>query len=138
MQVFGCPYGAYQWIHELLDTPFAALFGKDMSRVSYVSIGNVIIDDIVLPDGVTHMGVLGGGGTHAIVGMRIWTDEIGFVAAVGSDLLPECREALEAYNIDLSGIVLRSSYQTARAWQIFEWDERRFEIFRTEANGAEV
>ncbi len=107
-------------------------FGEDMSRVSYVSIGNVIIDDIVLPDGVTHMGVLGGGGTHAIVGMRIWTDEIGFVAAVGSDLLPECREALEAYNIDLSGIVLRSGYQTARAWQIFEWDERRFELFRTD------
>ena len=103
-----------------------------MSRISYVSIGNVIIDDIVLPDGVTHMGILGGGGTHAVVGMRVWTDEIGFVAAVGPDLLPECREALEAYNVDLSGVVLRSDYQTARAWQICEWDERRFEIFRTD------
>lgn len=103
-----------------------------MSCVSYVSIGNIIIDDIVLPDGVTHMGVLGGGGTHAIAGMRIWSDEIGFVAAVGHNFPPECRKDLEAYDIDLSGIIERQDYQIARAWQIFEWDERRIEIFRTE------
>jgi sugar/nucleoside kinase (ribokinase family) len=109
-----------------------ALLGVGMRRVSYVSIGNIIIDDIVLPDGVTHMGILGGGGTHAIVGMRIWTDEVGFVAAVGTDLSPECRASLQAYKIDLAGVLVREKYQTARAWQIFEWDERRIEIFRTD------
>jgi sugar/nucleoside kinase (ribokinase family) len=103
-----------------------------MTRVSYISIGNIIIDDIVLPDGVTHMGILGGGGSHAIGGMRVWTNEIGFVAAVGADLPSECREALERYNIDLSGIILREAHRAPRAWQICEWDERRFEIFRTD------
>lgn len=103
-----------------------------MSCVSYVSIGNIIIDDIVLPDGVTHMGVLGGGSTHAIAGMRIWAKKIGIIAAVGPDFPPECLKDMEAYDIDLSGVVVRSDYQTARAWQIFEWDERRTEIFRTD------
>ncbi|MFZ5917893.1 MAG: PfkB family carbohydrate kinase [Chloroflexota bacterium] len=103
-----------------------------MSGVSFVSIGNIIIDDIVLPDGVTHMGVLGGGGTHAIAGMRIWTDQVGFVAAIGPDFPEPCRKDLGAYNIDLSGVLVRPGYQTARAWQIFEWDERRIEIFRTD------
>jgi sugar/nucleoside kinase (ribokinase family) len=109
-----------------------ALLGVGMSGVSYVSIGNIIIDDIVLPDGVTHMGVLGGGGTHAVAGMRIWTHKVGFVAAVGPDLSPECQESLQANKIDLSGVLVREKYQTARAWQIFEWDERRIEIFRTD------
>lgn len=103
-----------------------------MNHVSYVSIGNVIIDDIVLPDGVTHMGVLGGGGTHAIAGMRIWTDKVGFVAAIGPDFPQNCQKDLEAYKIDLAGMLERQDYQTARAWQIFEWDERRSEIFRTD------
>lgn len=103
-----------------------------MDRVSYISIGNIIIDDIVLPDGVTHMGVLGGGGTHAIVGMRIWSQEVGLVAAVGPDFLQASADKLASYRIDLSGVLERPCYQTARAWQIFEWDERRIEIFRTE------
>jgi hypothetical protein len=33
MQVFGCPFGTYRWVHELLDTPFAALFGKDHRKI---------------------------------------------------------------------------------------------------------
>ena len=33
MQVFGCPYGTYQWVHEMMDTPFAALFGRDHRKI---------------------------------------------------------------------------------------------------------
>ena len=33
MQVFGCPYGTYQWVHELMDTPFASLFGRDHRKI---------------------------------------------------------------------------------------------------------
>ncbi len=38
----------------------------------HISISSVIIDDIVLPDGTTYMAILGGGGTHAAMGMRVW------------------------------------------------------------------
>ena len=33
MQVFGCPYGAYQWVHELMDSPFASLFGREHRKI---------------------------------------------------------------------------------------------------------
>ncbi len=55
-------------------------FGSDPM---FFSIGSVIIDDIVLPDGQTRMGVLGGGATHAATGLRVWSDRVGVCAAVG-------------------------------------------------------
>jgi len=97
----------------------------------YVTLSNLIIDDIVLADGRSFMNTLGGAGTHALVGMRVWSDRLGYVASVGADLDPRHRAMLEALGIDLAGFVERPGYTTARAWQLFEIDERRIEIFRT-------
>ncbi len=99
--------------------------------IDYVTFSNLIIDDIVLSDGRTFMNQLGGAGTHALVGMRVWNDRLGYVASVGSDLAPALRHALAEFGVDLQGLILREPYQTARAWQLFEPDERRIEIFRT-------
>lgn len=95
----------------------------------YISIGSIIVDDIVLPNGHTHMGMFGGGGTHAIAGMRIWAQDVGIVSWVGRDF-PLDMEALLEKEFDLGG-VLRRDLPTPRAWQVFEWDNRRTEIFRT-------
>jgi sugar/nucleoside kinase (ribokinase family) len=91
----------------------------------------LIIDDIVLADGRSFMNTLGGAGTHALVGMRVWSDRLGYVATVGADFDPRHRDMLETLGIDLRGCVERPGYTTARAWQLFEHDERRIEIFRT-------
>lgn len=100
-------------------------------QVDYATFSNLIIDDIVFPDGQTFMNVLGGAGTHAIVGMRVWNDHLGYMASVGADLDERHKVALERFGVDLHGLVLRDNYRTARAWQVFEPDERRIEIFRT-------
>lgn len=100
--------------------------------VDFVTFSNLIIDDIVLPDGRTFMNTLGGAGTHALVGMRVWSDRLGYVAAVGRDFDPKHRAALAHLGVDLRGLVERDGYRTARAWQLFEPDERRIEIFRTD------
>jgi sugar/nucleoside kinase (ribokinase family) len=97
----------------------------------YVTCSNLIIDDIVLADGRSFMNILGGAGTHALMGMRVWSDQLGYVASVGADLDPKHREVLASLGIDLRGFAEREGYTTARAWQLFEWDERRIEIFRT-------
>jgi sugar/nucleoside kinase (ribokinase family) len=97
----------------------------------YVTISNLIIDDIVLADGRSHMNILGGAGTHTLVGMRPWADRLGFVAYCGDDLDPQHRAFLEGMGVDLRGVALRPGQRTARAWQLFEHDERRIEIFRT-------
>jgi hypothetical protein len=46
----------------------------------FFSVGSIILDDIVLYDGQTRMGVLGGGSTHAAMGMRVWADQVGLEA----------------------------------------------------------
>jgi sugar/nucleoside kinase (ribokinase family) len=97
----------------------------------FVTISSLIIDDIVLADGRSFMNTLGGGGTHTLVGMRPWSEALGFVAYSGDDLDPQHRSFLEAMGVDLRGVVLRPDQRTARAWQLFELDERRIEIFRT-------
>jgi sugar/nucleoside kinase (ribokinase family) len=101
--------------------------------VECVTFSNVIVDDIVLWDGRTLMGALGGGGTHALVGMRVWgaRPRNGFVAWTGVDFDPAMRAQLERIDVDPSGLYERPD-PTTRAWQIIERDDRRTEIFRTD------
>jgi ribokinase len=101
-------------------------------KPDYVAYSGLIIDDIVLPDGRTFFNTLGGSGTHALVGMRIWSNRLGYFAAVGSDFSRDHREQLERLGIDLRGLIEREGYPTARAWQLFEPQERRVEVFRTD------
>jgi sugar/nucleoside kinase (ribokinase family) len=103
-----------------------------MDTVKFVTFSNLMIDDIVLSDGRTYMNTLGGTGTYTLFGMRIWTDGLGFVAAVGTDLDPTHRATLAHFGIDLRGLIECEGYSTARAWQLYEPDDRRVMIFRTE------
>ena len=100
--------------------------------VDYVTFSNLIIDDIVFPDGRTSMNVLGGAGTHALVGMRVWNGRLGYAATIGQDLDPTHRQTLHRFSVDCAGLVVREGYTTARAWQIFEENDLRIEVFRTD------
>ena len=93
---------------------------------------NVIIDDIVFPDGRTRMGVLGGGGPQAAFGMRLWSDSVALVAAVGSDLPRKVRADLENLQISLEGLY-DLGLPTPRAWQVMEFNGNRTEIWRVDA-----
>ena len=99
--------------------------------VEYVTFSNLIIDDIVFPDGRSRMNTLGGSGTHALVGMALWNQRLGYAASVGADLELAHRESLLRFGINSDGLVVRENYRTARAWQVFEEDGTRHEIFRT-------
>jgi len=99
-----------------------------MTDPMFVTIGSIFIDDLVFPDGRTQMAVLGGGGTHAAAGMRVWGERGGMFACIGRDLPQDIRVRL-ARDFDLRGLVELDLPQ-ARAWQIFEWDGTRTEVFR--------
>ena len=90
---------------------------------------NVILDDIVYPDGQTRMGVLGGGGPQTAFGMRLWAPRVGLDAGVGRDLPPEVRAWLTACDVDASGLHV-SELPTPRAWQTLEEDGRRVQVWR--------
>ena len=94
-----------------------------MSR--YIGWG-IIVDDIVFPDGRSAMGILGGGGFYAAIGMRLWTEDVVIQSAVGHDFDPGI---VESYGLDSSGLQV-TELPTLRAWQLFEEDGRRTQIFR--------
>jgi sugar/nucleoside kinase (ribokinase family) len=89
----------------------------------------VVIDDIVLPDGRTRMGVLGGGATHAAMGMRVWSTDVALLAAIGRDVPGSERRQL-ARAFDLCDPTRRDG-PAPRAWQLYEHDGRRTHVDRT-------
>ncbi len=95
----------------------------------FIAIGSIIIDDIVLPSGRTFMATLGGGMTHAAMGMRVWTDQVRPISSIGNDF-PANQWAQMAGLFDMHGI-LRRDWITTRAWQLFEENGHRTEVFRT-------
>lgn len=93
-----------------------------------VGVGSVFIDDIVLPSGQTYMAQLGGGVVHALMGAAIWDERPGIVATVGQGLPQESINRLQQ-NLDTRGLVQLNIPQI-RAWQLFEEDGSRRELYR--------
>ena len=100
--------------------------------IQCTTISNVIIDDIVLWDGRTYMGTLGGSGSHAVVGMRTWNEApLGLVGYLGDDAPEPFVAHLRRLGVSPDGLVHRAGLPTPRAWQLFEADGQRTEVFRT-------
>lgn len=76
------------------------------------------------------MGCLGGGSIHAVMGMRVWSEKVGLVGNIGFDFPPELMKKISTI-IDIRGLV-KHDMRTVRAWQLFESDGTRTEIFRTD------
>jgi sugar/nucleoside kinase (ribokinase family) len=93
-----------------------------------VGIGAVFIDDIVLPSGQTYMARLGGGVVHALGGVALWGARPGIVAPVGQGLPDSALERLQAH-FDTRGLYSLDIPQM-RAWQLFEEDGTRRELYR--------
>jgi len=96
----------------------------------YAAIGSIIIDDIVFPTGQTAMGVLGGGGSHAVAGMRVWSTSTALVSIIGQGFPPAAWAQLTAL-ADTRGVITRPVPQP-RFWQLFETDGTRHEVPRTD------
>jgi len=99
--------------------------------IDFVTFG-IILDDIVCPDGTTHMGVLGGGGPQTAWGMAAALGSgaaVGLVAGVGRDLDERLLTPLLAAGIDLGGVRI-TDQPTPRAWQVTEADGRRTQVWR--------
>jgi cytidine kinase len=101
--------------------------------IDFVTFG-IIIDDLVLPDGRTQMGILGGGGSQTAWGMAAALgsgEQVGLVAGMGHDLTEDILASLKAAGINLEGL-RRSKLPTPRAWQVTEADGRRTQVWRSD------
>ncbi|HYT30014.1 MAG TPA: carbohydrate kinase family protein, partial [Actinomycetota bacterium] len=101
-----------------------------------VVIGNLTLDDVVLPTGVTRMGAAGGNTIYAALGARMWEPRVGVVTRRGEDFPLDHLATLRTLGIGTDGVVDIDG-PTVRNWVIYEEDGRRTWVFRTPPGRSE-
>lgn len=95
-----------------------------------VVVGDLTLDDVVLPDGTTRMGSVGGDSLYSALGARLWEPSVGVVTRRGDDFPRDGLGGLERLGIQLDGVV-EVPGPTIRNWVIYETDGRRHWVYRT-------
>lgn len=93
-------------------------------------LGNLTIDDVVLADGRTSMGSLGGNAIYAALAARMWTGSVGLVARRGEDFPDAGLRTLEELGVDIRAVVPVSG-PTVRNWVLYGDDGSRTWVYRT-------
>jgi sugar/nucleoside kinase (ribokinase family) len=89
-----------------------------------VCLGNLAVDDVVLEDGRTHLGLPGGAVLHAALGAALWGVPVAVVAPLGDDYPAPALDALSRRGVDLSA--LRPLGRPGlRTWLLYEDGVRR-------------
>lgn len=96
-----------------------------------ICLGNITVDDVVLPDGKTQMGCFGGDAIWAALGAAYWSDQVRFIAPLGTDFPNPHIANLKRIGWDLSGIPQRN-IPSIRNWVIYEYDGRRTWVLRSD------
>lgn len=87
-----------------------------------VVLGNLLVDDVVLPDGRTRMGEPGGATLYAALGAALWGVSVGLVSVIGDDYPARTLDALRARGVELA--LRRLGGPGLRTWLLYE-DRRR-------------
>ncbi len=95
-----------------------------------VVIGNLTIDDVVLPDGTTQMASVGGNSVHAVTAVVAAGARGAVLARRGEDFPAAAVSAMSMAGIDVSGLVDVPG-PTVRNWVVYEHDGSRTWLYRT-------
>ncbi len=93
-------------------------------------VGNLTIDDVVLPTGETRMGTLGGNSVHAATAVVTAGARAALIARRGEDFPPGALAALADAGVDVGGLVGIAG-PTVRNWVVYEEDGSRHWLYRT-------
>ncbi len=99
-------------------------------------VGNLTIDDVVLPTGVTRMARLGGNSVHAATAVVTAGAKAALIARRGDDFPRGALTALAEAGVDLGSLV-EIAGPTVRNWVIYEEDGSRRWLYRTPADRSE-
>jgi len=91
---------------------------------SILVLSNVIVDEIMLPDGATRT-ALGGAATYAAVGAAGWWPSVSIVAGVGRDLEQFTAEQLPMLRPGAPGLLLRDEHTIRTRIEYLTDGERR-------------
>lgn len=89
-------------------------------------LSNIIIDEVVLPNGVRHPGMLGGAATYAAIGAAGYWPQVSIVAGVGSDFGPLGSDRLIRLGIRPEGLLERDPH-TIRNTLVYREEAERTE-----------
>ncbi len=93
--------------------------------VRFVTVGNMTIDEILLPDGRSASSQCGGNCLYAAVGARIWSDSVGIVSLVGTDFPAAWLDTVRAAGIDVRGVADMPQPHGMRAGLAYRADGER-------------
>lgn len=86
-------------------------------------LGNLTVDDVVLADGTTAMGLCGGNALYAARGARTWDEGVGVAARIGPDFSGDHPSALRDLGLELE--LVEVPYPTIHNWALYESDDIR-------------
>jgi len=86
-------------------------------------VGNLTIDDLVVADGTTCMGMCGGNAIFAALGGRLWSDAVGLSARIGPDFPRVHVDRLRASGVRLA--LSEVAAPTMHNWALYESADRR-------------
>ena len=89
-----------------------------------VVLGNLLVDDMVFPDGRTRMAEPGGATLYAALGASLWGLSAGVASVRGDDYPASALEALAARGVDLAG-VRHHGAPGLRTWLLYEGARRQ-------------
>ena len=93
-------------------------------RLDLVVLGNLLVDDVVLPDGRTRMAEPGGAVLYVALGAWLWGLRVGIVAVRGDEYPREALETLAGRGIALDGVASLGR-PGLRTWLLYEGARRR-------------
>src|SRR5947209_20608525 len=89
------------------------------TRPRVIVVGNLTIDDVVLPDGTTQMSSVGGNSLYTALGVRLWQPRVGLVTRRGEDFPRDLTAVLHSLGVATDGVVdIRGP--TVRNWVVYE------------------
>lgn len=89
-----------------------------------ICLGNLTIDDVVLPDKTERLGCFGGDAIYSALGASCWSDKVSFVAPVGTDFPEEHLAHLHESGWDTRGLPQRD-LPSIRNWVIYKDNNNR-------------
>lgn len=93
-------------------------------KYDLICLGNLTIDDVILPDLTKQLGCFGGDTIYSALGAACWSDRVGCVSPVGTDFPQEHLAHLQSSGWDTRGLPKRS-IPSIRNWVIYQDDNNR-------------
>ncbi len=96
--------------------------------------GHLSLDDVVLPDGSTNFGSLGGATLYASAGALMWgKDTVGLVTRRGYDYDLEAIQGLQKYGLDINGLYTMDDIPNIHIYALYDKNSNRYFVFQKES-----